>query len=101
LNGPVELKQLAERTLISFPALEMVKDKNKSEALAASRLSLRHTYLPKSPVDLAGHCNLGGKDDQPVLCAGKGALTGLLFSMFHSRYIHIWDRESGTLQHHV
>ncbi|KAH9989621.1 hypothetical protein BJV77DRAFT_673056 [Russula vinacea] len=67
----------------------MVKDRNKPEAPAASRLSLRHTYVSKSPVDVAGRSNFGGKDDQLVLCAGKAG------------DIHIWDRESGTLLHHV
>jgi hypothetical protein len=55
----------------------MVKDRNKPEGPATSRLSLRHTYLPKSPVDFAGHSNFGGRDDQLVLCAGKGMLIGL------------------------
>ena len=36
------------------------------------RLSLRHTYMPKSPVDFAGPSYFGGKNDQLVLCAGKG-----------------------------
>lgn len=69
--------------------LEMVKDRNKPEAPAASRLSLRHTYVSKSSVDAAGPSNFGGKDDQLVLCASNAG------------DIHIWDRESGTLLHHV
>ncbi|KAI0301606.1 WD40-repeat-containing domain protein [Multifurca ochricompacta] len=69
--------------------LEMVKDRNKLEAPATSRLSLRHTYLPKYPVDFAGPSHFGGSDDQLVLCAGKAG------------DIHIWDRESGALLHHV
>jgi WD repeat-containing protein 26 len=36
------------------------------------RLSLRHTYMPKIPVDFAGPSYFGGKNDQLVLCAGKG-----------------------------
>ena len=55
----------------------MVKDRSKPEAPAASRLSLRHTYVSKSSVDVAGFSNFGGKDDQLVLCASKGALIGL------------------------
>jgi hypothetical protein len=43
----------------------MVKDQ--------ARLTLRHTYMPKVPVDFAGPSYFGGKDDQLVLCAGKGA----------------------------
>ncbi len=52
----------------------MVKDRNKPESPASSRLSLRHTYVSKSSVDVAGPSNFGGKDDQLVLCASKGAL---------------------------
>ena len=44
----------------------MVKDQ--------ARLTLRHTYMPKVPIDFAGPSYFGGKDDQLVLCAGKGAL---------------------------
>ncbi|KAI0296480.1 hypothetical protein BC826DRAFT_1005402 [Russula brevipes] len=55
--------------------IEMVKDRNRPEASVASRLSLRHTYVSKSSVDFAGPSNFGGKDDQLVLCAGKGAPT--------------------------
>jgi len=69
--------------------LEMVKDRSKLESHLASRLSLRHTYISKSLVDFAGPSNFGGKDDQLVLCAGKAG------------DVHIWDRESGTLLHHV
>ncbi|KZV65320.1 WD40 repeat-like protein [Peniophora sp. CONT] len=54
-----------------------------------SRLSLRHTYMPKFQVDFAGPSYFGGKDDQLVLCAGKAG------------DIHIWDRESGALLHHI
>ncbi|KAH9941858.1 WD40 repeat-like protein, partial [Epithele typhae] len=53
------------------------------------RLSLRHTYMPKVTVDFAGPSYFGGNNDQMVLCAGKAG------------DIHIWDRESGTLLHHI
>ncbi|KAI0821946.1 WD40 repeat-like protein [Trametes gibbosa] len=53
------------------------------------RLSLRHTYMPKVTVDFAGPSYFGGRSDQLVLCAGKAG------------DIHIWDRESGTLLHHI
>jgi WD repeat-containing protein 26 len=53
------------------------------------RLSLRHTYMPSNAVDFAGPSYFGGKDDQLVLCAAK------------SGDIHIWDRESATLLHHI
>jgi hypothetical protein len=45
-----------------------------SGSLISSRLSLRHTYMPKYPVDFAGPSYFGGKDDQLVLCAAKGIL---------------------------
>ncbi|KAI0948106.1 hypothetical protein AcW1_009704 [Taiwanofungus camphoratus] len=61
--------------------LEMIKD--------IARLSLRHTYMPKVPVDFAGPSYFGGKNDQLVLCAGKAG------------DIHIWDRESAAILHHV
>ncbi|KAH8103027.1 WD40 repeat-like protein [Cristinia sonorae] len=54
-----------------------------------SRLSLRHTYMPKVSVDFAGPSYFGGKNDQLILCAGKAG------------DIHIWDRESAALLHHV
>ena len=69
------------------------------------RLSLRHTYMPKSPVDFAGPSYFGGKNDQLVLCAGKGLCP--LPKHTHSADlplagdVHIWDRESGTLLHHI
>ncbi|KAH9996706.1 WD40-repeat-containing domain protein [Russula compacta] len=69
--------------------LEMVKERHRPEAPAASRLSLRHTFVSKSPADFAGPSNFGGKDDQLVLCACKAG------------DIHIWDRESGALLHHI
>ncbi|KAI0090434.1 WD40-repeat-containing domain protein [Irpex rosettiformis] len=53
------------------------------------RLSLRHTYMPKVPVDFAGPSYFGGKNDQLVLCAGKAG------------DIFIWDRESAALLHHI
>ncbi|KAI9509319.1 WD40 repeat-like protein [Russula earlei] len=69
--------------------LEMVKDRNRPETHSTIRLSLRHTYVSKTPVDFAGPGNFGSKDDQLVLCPGKAG------------DIHIWDRESGTLLQRV
>lgn len=50
----------------------MVKDKENPNDKDA-RLVLRHTYMPKQPVDFAGPSYFGGADDSLVLCAGKGA----------------------------
>jgi len=49
-----------------------------THSVLSSRLSLRHTYMPKFPVDFAGPSYFGGKDDQLVLCAGKGTLSPLV-----------------------
>ncbi|KAF8835950.1 WD40 repeat-like protein [Paxillus ammoniavirescens] len=67
--------------------LEIVRDRDRSEYAQTSRLSLKHTFVLKFPVDIAGPCHFGGKDDQFVLCAAK---TG---------DIHIWDRETAALLH--
>lgn len=78
--------------------VETVKD--------TARLSLRHTYMPKFSVDFAGPSYFGGKNDQLVLCAGKGELMRIVHSIqltytHIAGDIHIWDRESGALLHHV
>ncbi|XP_006463427.1 hypothetical protein AGABI2DRAFT_187019 [Agaricus bisporus var. bisporus H97] len=52
-----------------------------------SRLTLRHTYMPKTAVDFAGPSYFGGRNKELVLCAGKD--------------IFIWDTESGVLLHHI
>ncbi|KAH7929049.1 WD40 repeat-like protein [Leucogyrophana mollusca] len=67
--------------------LELVKDRDHHTTNA--RLNLRHTYMPRGPVDFVGPSYFGGKDDQLVLCAGKGG------------DVHIWDRDSAALLHYV
>ena len=39
---------------------------------AIAWLSLRHTYMPIVAMDFAGPPYFGGKDDQLIVCAGKG-----------------------------
>lgn len=64
-----------------------------------------HTYIPAVPVDFAGPSYFGGKDDQFILCAGKGALPS--FSPVISKHlfgdtggeVNIWDRETGIVLH--
>ncbi|RPD69485.1 WD40 repeat-like protein [Lentinus tigrinus ALCF2SS1-7] len=80
-NDQVALVSYENKAPPQLWKLEPVKD--------SVRLSLRHTYMPKVPVDFAGPSYFGGKNDQLVLCAGKAG------------DIHIWDRESGTLLHHI
>ena len=65
--------------------------------------------MPKVPVDFAGPSYFGGRNDQLVLCAGKGQLPSSTLNLSHpggadlvpAGDIHIWDRESGTLLHHI
>lgn len=57
--------------------VEMVKkqaDPLETPPEVVARLSLRHTYMPKVIVDFAGPLYFGGKDDQLIVCAGKGRL---------------------------
>jgi hypothetical protein len=47
-------------------------DWEKVDPIQTMTLSLRHTYIPKTVVDFAGSSSFGGRDDEFVLCAGKG-----------------------------
>ncbi|KXN92165.1 hypothetical protein AN958_09257 [Leucoagaricus sp. SymC.cos] len=67
--------------------LEILKDREGGRE--SSRLTLRHTYMTKGPVDFAGPSYFGGTNHELVLCAGK---KGDIF---------IWDTESGALLHHI
>jgi WD40 repeat protein len=72
--------------------MELVRDARGREQYSytqVARLLLRHTYLPKAQVDIAGSSYFGGKEDQLVLCAGKAG------------DIHIWDRDSAALLHYI
>lgn len=79
--GDVALVSYENKAPPQLWKLDYIKD--------SARLSLRHTYMPKVTVDFAGPSYFGGKDDELVLCAGKAG------------DIHIWDRESATLLHHI
>ncbi|KIJ11156.1 hypothetical protein PAXINDRAFT_157371 [Paxillus involutus ATCC 200175] len=87
-NGQVALISYEYKAPPQLWKLDVVKDRIDSTTTTA-RLSLRHTYMPTMPIDFAGHSYFGGKDDQLVLCAGKAG------------DIHIWDRDSAVLLHHV
>jgi WD repeat-containing protein 26 len=69
------------------------------------RLALVHTYIPAVPVDFAGPSYFGGKDDQFILCAGKGARphshlsTCSFFLGYLGGEVNIWDRETGIVLH--
>ena len=53
------------------------KDSPNATPETVARLRLRHTYMPKTLVEFAGPSYFGGKDDQLVVCAGKGRLPPL------------------------
>lgn len=55
--------------------VEMVKKQTDSSGNPPElgvRLSLRHTYMPKAAVDFDGPSYFGGRDDELIVCAGKG-----------------------------
>ncbi|KAJ8082886.1 hypothetical protein PM082_008743 [Marasmius tenuissimus] len=87
-NGVVALVSYENKAPPQLWKMDLVKDRVDIDKVTA-RLTLRHTYMPKMPVDFAGPSYFGGKNDELVLCAGKAG------------DIHIWDRESGSLLHHV
>jgi hypothetical protein len=84
----------------------MVKDRDDNTSQHA-RLTLRHTFMPKVPVDFAGPSYFGGLDDQLVICAGKGVhfqlhpTVGQFLTFCQAGDIHIWDRVSAVLLHHI
>ncbi len=62
--------------------------------------------MPKVQVEFAGPSYFGGKNDELVLCAGKGPFSHIicesrLLMQDSAGDIHIWDTESGALLHHV
>jgi len=87
-NGVVALISYEHMAAPQLWKLELVKDRDDNTVITA-RLSLRHTYLPKVWVDFVGSSYFGGKNNELVLCAGKGG------------DIHIWDQESGALLHFI
>lgn len=58
----------------------MVKDREDPTVMTA-RLTLRHTFMPKVPIDFAGPSYFGGKDDSLVLCAGKGTIVAYVWML--------------------
>jgi len=63
------------------------------------------TYMPKFKVDFTGPSHFGGRNDEMVICAGKGTPhLGFAEPDVHiivGGDIHIWDQESGILLHHI
>ncbi|KAF7968597.1 hypothetical protein HWV62_30047 [Athelia sp. TMB] len=87
-NGLFALISYEDKAPPQLWRIEMVKDRE-DPSIVTARLNLRHTFMPKVPIDFAGPSYFGGKDDQLVLCAGKAG------------DIHIWHRTSGALLRHI
>ncbi|CAA7264399.1 unnamed protein product [Cyclocybe aegerita] len=87
-SGLVALVSYEHKAPPQLWKLELVKDRD-TNTVVTSKLVLRHTYMPKVPVDFAGPSYFGGKNNELVLCAGKAG------------DIHIWDQESGALVHSI
>jgi len=89
-NGVAALVSYENKAPPQLWRIEMVKDRDDAgNSSHHARLTLRHTFMPKVPVDFAGPSYFGGQDDQLVICAGKAG------------DIHIWDRVSAVLLHHI
>ncbi|KAK2461255.1 hypothetical protein APHAL10511_006782 [Amanita phalloides] len=71
------------------PQLWKVESLHREPDRVAMRLSLTQTYIPKSPGHFAGPSYFAGKNSELVLSFEKAG------------NIHIWDRESGVLLHHI
>jgi len=90
--------------------LEIVRDRDRAEYAQTSRLNLKHTFALKGSVDIAGPCHFGGKDDQFVLCAGKGWYSFCVYTSWSwllivvhlsGRYAHLGSRDSSSLALHT
>ncbi|EGN95335.1 hypothetical protein SERLA73DRAFT_77375 [Serpula lacrymans var. lacrymans S7.3] len=88
-KGSVALISYEHQSPPQLWKLELVRDKE-HKLSSILRPSLRLTYMPaKGPVDFSGPSYFGGQDDQLVLCAGKAG------------DIHIWERDTAALLHHI
>lgn len=65
--------------------LEIVRDRDHN--CYTSRLILKHTFVMRVPAEFAGPCYFGGREDQFVLCAGKGTLGCVLTRTVMSSYL--------------
>ena len=83
-NGNVALVSYENKAPPQLWKLETVRDRTNETTNSIVRLSLVHTYMPKSPVDFAGPSYFGGNDDQLVLCAGKGETLSRISSPLNS-----------------
>ncbi|RXW12920.1 hypothetical protein EST38_g12934 [Candolleomyces aberdarensis] len=84
-SGTIALISYENKAPPQLWKIELIKEPDNNTMVA--RLILRHTYMPKMPVDFAGPSYFGGQNNELVLCAGKAG------------DIHIWDQESAALLH--
>ena len=71
-DGNVALVSYENKAPPQLWKLELVKDRINETGDNIARLSLVHTYMPKTMVEFAGPSYFGGQNDQLVICAGKG-----------------------------
>ncbi|KAG2064965.1 hypothetical protein BDR04DRAFT_1109220 [Suillus decipiens] len=72
--------------------MELVQDaqgRGQFSYAQVARLLLRHTYLPKAQVDIAGSSHFGGKEDWLMLCAGKAGASGIAIAQLCSDLNHL------------
>ena len=79
----ITLSKTGNAALVSYenkapPQLWKIEPIHRPGENPSVRLQLVHTCLPKATVDFAGPSYFGGKDDQLVLCAGKGLTDSLV-----------------------
>lgn len=73
-SGMIALVSYENKAPPQLWKIDIVKDpKNEAPSGMIARLTLRHTYMPKIKVNFAGPSYFGGKNNELVLCAGKGA----------------------------
>ncbi|KAG5638343.1 hypothetical protein H0H81_000586 [Sphagnurus paluster] len=70
-SGIIALVSYENKTPPQLWKLDLVKDRD-TPSIVTGRLTLRHTYMPKAQVDFAGRSYFGGRNNELVLCAGKG-----------------------------
>ncbi|EGN95187.1 hypothetical protein SERLA73DRAFT_77198 [Serpula lacrymans var. lacrymans S7.3] len=88
-KGTVALLSYGHKLPPELWKLELVRGRD-NKVLQILRPSLQHTYMPvRNVINFVGPSSFGGLDDQLVFCAGKAG------------DIHIWDRDTAALLHHI
>ncbi|KIL61047.1 hypothetical protein M378DRAFT_199629 [Amanita muscaria Koide BX008] len=71
------------------PQVWMLESFHRDGDQPVTRLTLKNTYLSKTPAQFTGPSYFGGKNNEVVLSADKAGV------------IHIWDQEAGVLLHRI